>query len=190
MKENLSSQPEKFFCTYCKKQIEEAEQQSKGYHTQCYEAVMTFPRNQLPQGSDTVEALEAIEDTAQVTSIDLTGQHLLVVPDIIFEFPNLETLNLSYNNLEDINDILYPPEFSKLKILNASHNSISLFFDEDEFDADEFSLLHLEELHLAHNDGIYYVPDWINKLTALKVLTLDHCPIEDYPEAIATKIQK
>jgi hypothetical protein len=86
--------------------------------------------------------------------------------DSLANFPNLQTLDLMYNNISHIeNETFYP--LRKLRVLNLRSNAISHLPD-TVWDNN----LILEELDLSHNPLKILYREWFVALQKLKVLSL------------------
>ena len=68
---------------------------------------------------------EAI-DVRRLTHIDLSHNSLTSLPTKIFRLPHLESLNVSHNKLKDLSCLEAWHPASKLQVLKASHNEITI----------------------------------------------------------------
>ena len=123
----------------------------------------------------------------QIASNDLS----LVHPEV-FQLPNIENIDLSYNKIGSLPESLLAPVSPKLKFLNLSDNRLTSF--PDYFSGTGLILLdlsrnrlgevpqcvcelrQLESLSISHNRSIKRIPYEIGGLKMLKVLSYDGLP--------------
>jgi len=116
--------------------------------------------SQNPNDSNANES----EQAPVVTTLDLSNQGLTVVSDDVFKKTDLESLNLSSNQLTDA----LPSQIGQLKhlkVLNLSNNQMT------GVPAEIGQLQNLEVLDLSNNQ-ITGLPNEIGNLKNLKVLVL------------------
>ena len=66
-------------------------------------------------------------DLRRLTHIDLSHNHLTSLPSRLLKLPRLESLNVSHNELTALPRLETWNPASKLQVLKASHNQISLY---------------------------------------------------------------
>ncbi len=123
------------------------------------------------------EAVKKIEEArlSKELNLDLRKMGLTELPDSFEELKNLQTLNLSFNQLE-----VLPKSFWKLtnlRSLNLSENYFSVIPDSVE------ELARLQNLNLSRNQ-LRVLSDSMGKLTELQELDLSDCPVQEVPVVI------
>lgn len=98
---------------------------------------------------------------SKVTSINLSGQNLIDIPDDVYKHSNLRKLKLSGNKITRISNKI--SKLKRLRVLDISNNCLT------QLHAAIFSLPKLEILVISHN-SIKTLPKQVEKLTNLKVL--------------------
>ena len=115
-----------------------------------------------------------------IAHIDLSYNYLTSVPVQFFQIPNLESLNISHNQITQLPGIELWNTRTKLQILNASHNQIT---------GDNYSPLQYRKhggrvrtpfpefwhLDLSHNDFRTF-PHWVLHFPFLKHLNIQNNP--------------
>ena len=96
---------------------------------------------------------------------------------LISKFHNLKNLNLSYSDCDWKNSDNYISNFTNLKTLDLTGNSLS------ELPKWIGNLTELEELYLANNT-IHILPSWVENLKQLKILSLDNNKLADLNASI------
>ena len=115
----------------------------------------------------------------QITHINLSYNKLVSIPTLLFQLPNLESLNVSHNQLESLPSIETWSTTFKLQILNASHNVITgesltpVLYRKRPGKRVPFQ--DLWYVDLSHNE-LYSFPQWVLHLQSLKHLNLGHNP--------------
>jgi hypothetical protein len=107
---------------------------------------------------------DTVEEPEKDRILDLSGRNLSRAPDYIFNLTNLQTLDLSNNNLEGAlqAEIRYLQE---LQVLNLSNNNFT------GVPAEIGQLKKLQELNLSNNQ-LTGLPYELGNLSNLKVLDL------------------
>ncbi len=119
------------------------------------------------------EALK--QDPRSVKSLDCSGCKWDSIPIELFQFQNLEVLNLSKNKIQDL-----PDQFAslvKLQELDLGRNKMTVF------PLELANLTSLKILHLDRNQ-ITKIPQQIASLQALETLDLYANAIEDFGEGL------
>ncbi|MDW8286783.1 MAG: COR domain-containing protein, partial [Flammeovirgaceae bacterium] len=123
------------------------------------------------------KAIETIQRAKEngYTVLKLTGFQLGKLPKELFELEQLESLDISYNNLKEI-----PKEIAQLR--NLKHLDISGNGLEN-LPQEISELVNLEDLYMYDNN-FRTLPDVILSLKNLKYLKAQQCQIESLPENI------
>ena len=116
---------------------------------------------------------EAKEDKR--TYLDLSGENITELPEVIGELTNLEWLNLSYNQLSTLPEVI--GQLTNLKELDLYNNQLSILPEKIG------QLTNLEKLHL-NNNQLSTFPEVIGQLTNLKELNLYNNQLSTFPEEI------
>ena len=118
------------------------------------------------------DALQAHPDS--VFHLDLSRSHLKEVPDTIFIFRNLKTLDLSKNKLTELPEEMH---FEQLEVLNLTKNKFEKF--------PEVICRHVElkQLFMGKNK-LEAIPTCIGSLKELVILDLWFNVITDIPDSI------
>ena len=115
-----------------------------------------------------------------ITHIDLSYNNLVSIPVQFFQLPNLESLNVSHNQVTHLPGIEFWKLDTRLQILNASHNQIT---------GDNHSPVlygrhrgnirspfpEFWYLDLSHNQ-FHTFPQWVLQFRSLKHLNIKHNP--------------
>jgi leucine-rich repeat protein SHOC2 len=116
------------------------------------------------------------EDSASVIKLVLRGKKLTKVPMEIFQFTNLEYLDLSSNKLDSI-----PKEIGQLKnlkVLILEGNKLEGLPEEI------YQLKNLQVLRLGKNN-IFYMSSKIGQLGKLSILDLWDNNVAEFPEELS-----
>ncbi|MCK6640032.1 MAG: hypothetical protein L6Q81_08095 [Bacteroidia bacterium] len=103
------------------------------------------------------------EDLSRVVMLDLSEQNLEKVPDVVFDLPNLQVLNLSGNRLSYLTGI---NALSKLEILNIGSNNFT------SFPVEITSLSNLKSLSLHWNNFEQFPDEFYFKNQAIEELNM------------------
>jgi Leucine-rich repeat (LRR) protein len=134
---------------------------------------------------NTLERLEELEekDYGYISEINIVGCKCKVFPELIFEFFNLESLDVTANELEYI-----PDKFDKLpnlKELILNHNPITLL------PKSISKCTKLNYLSFQHTE-IEILPKWLEKLNKIEEISFSACKIKsikyDITKTIAVNV--
>jgi Leucine-rich repeat (LRR) protein len=122
-------------------------------------------------GNELIDLPQSMKQLVQLQHLQLSRNRFQFLPEVLAALgPNLVSLTLAWNSIKDIPDMVR--SFSRIEELNLSYNTIS--------SASNLMQLHtLKVLHLASNNLARMVA--ISKMTSLKVLTLNHNPVNFFP---------
>eukprot|EP00898_Chlorokybus_atmophyticus_P008531 jgi/Chlat1/867/Chrsp107S01337 len=120
---------------------------------------------------------------AEVTEYIARKKQLKTVPAEVWHYGNIETLDLSWNNLQAVPAGLFPRVAKNLRTLNLSYNELanSLYFLPDSLP----SLSSLLSLRAAHN-RLTSVPHELRNFALLKTLDLSHNNINRLGRTVGT----
>lgn len=141
-----------------------------------------------------------IDKLVNLDKLNLTELNLSKLPTGIGQLKNLTDLDLTYNDIDDVefekisqltkltkldmayNELRYlPPSIGKLKALNSLNlHSNNLRNIPSEIG----NLIKLKKLDLFSNDSLHYLPISFSKLQNLVELDLGECGIKEVPEAL------
>jgi len=111
----------------------------------------------------------------ELESIDLSNNNLTVIPELVTSFPKLKVLNLKGNDITEIPKSL--SQLHNLEVLNISNNEIIKI---PEFISQMNSL---KELYLDSNQISEVLPSQLN-LEELESITLTNNPIQNLPKEL------
>ena len=127
-----------------------------------------------------------------LVKLQIASNEISIVHPEIFQLPNVENIDLSYNKIGALPESLLAPVSPKLRNLNLSNNQLTLFPDYfSEADLVQldlsrnrlgevppcvFKLRQLESLSISHNRSIKRIPYEIGGLKMLKILSFDGLP--------------
>lgn len=106
-----------------------------------------------------------------VIAIDLKKMNLTQLPEVLFQFKNLQYLNLSKNKLTDINGV---ENFPHLRYLNVEKNKLEYF------PVSICQLIEIETLILNRNN-FETIPPCIEQCQKLKVIDLWYTAVTSLP---------
>ena len=127
-----------------------------------------------------------------LVKLQFASNEISVVHPEIFQLPNIENIDLSFNVIKSLPESLLSPVSTKLKSLNLSNNHLMFF--PDYFQGANLVLLdlscnrlgevpqcvpslrHLESFNISHNRGIRKIPYEIGGLRMLKIFSFDGLP--------------
>ncbi len=107
-----------------------------------------------------------------VTSLDLSIDHIGIVPNSVGYFTRLRELFLNQTDLEKLPETI--GNLSSLEVLTLHGNSLV------ELPASIGKLAHLTELDLSSNQ-FSEIPQVVSNLPSLRILHLEQNPLEDFP---------
>jgi Leucine-rich repeat (LRR) protein len=115
--------------------------------------------------------------TSKIIYLDISAMDLDSIPDTIFHMTNLRVLNLSKNNLSDINITGKFTHFKKLEHLYLNDNQLGTFPEQ------LLQLTNLQTLNLNNNIIAVFIDSFLG-LHNLKKLCLNNNHINELPAAI------
>lgn len=118
---------------------------------------------------------EALKQPEKVVKLVLRKQKINQFPPEIWQFPNLQYLDLSKNEIQEIPDSIHA--FKNLQVLHLSRNSIEYM------PRTIGDLANLRILEVNQND-LYLIPPQLGKLQKLEVLDLWDNNISRFPEEL------
>lgn len=119
---------------------------------------------------------EALKHPEMVVRLELKKKKLKEFPKEIFQFKNLQYLDISRNQLTEIPDSLF--HLTNLQYLNISRNKLGSLPKEIG------KLANLVYLH-ANNNNLIGLPPQIGNLERLHVLDLWSNDLSDFPETLS-----
>ncbi len=131
----------------------------------------------MPKDAAYYEVKRKIEKAYSLgeTSISLARMGLLEFPKLLMELPQLESLYVSHNLIQELPSWL--GELSNLKILDVSYNQIKTLPEWPK------QIAKLTFINLSNNH-ICLVPEWFGKLTNLESLNISGNPLTDLPYSL------
>lgn len=173
----ISTQTESSYCKFCREALKNKQDIDSGRHSSCESIVTRF------QDDYTKNIVQRLIEHYDLTSKDKIifneqGEviHLELEDEIIedvYLLTSLESLDLSWNELEDVDPRLF--EMPNLKRLNLEGNDISQLPE-----TMPTKPAPLEYLNLGFNRYLN-VPMWISKLPKLKTLYLHGVEFDAFP---------
>ena len=127
------------------------------------------------RGIGLTEIPEVISNLSQLQSLDLSDNQLTEIPEVISNLSQLQSLNLSDNQLTEIPGAI--ANLSQLQKLDLSHNRIREILDAIT------NFTQLQYFGLSHNQ-IREIPEAIAKLDQLDELNISHNQITELPNGI------
>ncbi|MBS1647916.1 MAG: leucine-rich repeat domain-containing protein [Bacteroidetes bacterium] len=118
---------------------------------------------------------EALEHPEMVIKLELRKQKIKTFPPEIFQFKNLQWLDLGRNQLKEIPDSLY--KLNNLQYLDVSRNKLGSLPKEIGKCGNLFYLN-------ANNNDLYFLPPQIGNLENLRMLDLWSNDLSDFPETM------
>ncbi len=103
------------------------------------------------------------EDLSRVVMLDLSEQNLQKVPDVVFDLPNLQVLNLSSNQLTELTGL---DALSNLEILNIGSNRF------ETFPIEITNLSNLKSLSVYWNDFERFPDEFFQKNQQIEELEM------------------
>jgi Leucine-rich repeat (LRR) protein len=131
---------------------------------------------QLDQTYTFMELEEAVRFPDKVIKLELRKKKLKEFPKEIFQFKNLQWLDLGRNSLTELPDSIYKLE--NLQYLNVSRNKLSSLPKEN---GKMTNLVYLN----ANNNDLIGLPPQIGNLEKLRVLDLWSNDLSDFPESLS-----
>jgi Leucine-rich repeat (LRR) protein/serine/threonine protein kinase len=127
-----------------------------------------------------------------LVKLQIASNDISIVHPEIFQLPNIENIDLSYNKIGALPECLLAPISPKLRSLNLSNNQLAVFpdyFGEADLVQLDLSrnrlgevppcvckLRQLESLNISHNRSIKRIPYEIGGLKMLKIFSFDGLP--------------
>jgi len=113
------------------------------------------------------------EGNSEVVKIVLKRERLTIIPPQIFDYTNLQYLDLSKNKIDSIS-----PDIAKLKNLQV------LILSKNQIDAFPYEIFLLSNLVIleANSNGVNYISPNIKMLTKLKSLDLWNTNVTTFPD--------
>eukprot|EP00128_Syssomonas_multiformis_P013872 Colp12_sorted_trinity150504_noHs@16701 len=123
----------------------------------------------------------ALSELSRLKWLDVSKCGLGVVPESVLNLQDLERLNLSKNNIEDVSEL---PKLPKLHSLLLRKNNI----DADNIPAKLFESEDLATLDLSHNK-LKLIPPEIKSATNLIALSVSHNQIPVLTQPLCVNAQ-
>jgi Leucine-rich repeat (LRR) protein len=131
---------------------------------------------QLEETYSYLDLAEALQHPEKVIRLELRKKKLKEFPKEIFQFKNLQYLDISRNQIKEIPDSIYL--LSQLQYLNVSRNRLGSLPKEIG------KMSNLVYLH-ANNNELIGLPPQIGNLERLRVIDLWSNNLTDYPESLS-----